>query len=108
MSVPGERRAVRMTASLTTGAAMAIAVATFTAWDAPEAAALVALVASVVALALACAGLAAYTLWLRQTVSRRMVMLLRSYLEPRTAPALPDEAARTNPGLVLLATTAAG
>ena len=85
----GERRTVTTAAATTTVAAVVIATSAGVAWDRSEATAVVAVVVSIAALTVACAGLAGYTLWLRQAVSRRMGGLLRPYLVSRPATAGP-------------------
>jgi len=83
MRIPGERRGVVAAAAATTLAAAVIAVTALLSWDSNEGTGVVAVAVGIAALTVACAGLAGYTLWLRQAVSRRMAQLLRPYLVSR-------------------------
>jgi hypothetical protein len=82
LPVPDERRPALASAAVVTAAGIVVTGATVMSWSTRESRAVVALVVAIAAVAAGCAALAGYLLWLRRSVTVRMVSLLRPYLRP--------------------------
>jgi hypothetical protein len=70
-------------------AALAVGICSVAAWNGEARTGVATLVAAVIALAVACGGLAGYVIWLRRLVVERMAVLLAPYL-PAVMPAADD------------------